>query len=156
MAAPAGCRLRGEEPVFNTILLAIDLNEESSWRRALPAAVAQCRASGGSLHIVVVVPDFGMSIVAQHFPKDFEGRALQAARTAMQAFIAKEVPADLSPQSIVAHGTIYREILRTARAIGADLIVMASHRPELKDYLLGPNTARVVRHFERSVLVVRD
>jgi nucleotide-binding universal stress UspA family protein len=36
------------------------------------------------------------------------------------------------------------------------MIVMASHRPELKDYLLGPNAARVVRHAECSVLVVRN
>ena len=38
----------------------------------------------------------------------------------------------------------------------ADLIVMASHRPELKDFLLGPNAARVVRHANCSVLVVRE
>ena len=46
-------------------------------------------------------------------------------------------------------------ILDLAEKIGADLIVMASHRPELKDYLLGPNAARVVRHAECSVMVVR-
>jgi len=33
--------------------------------------------------------------------------------------------------------------------------VLASHRPDLKDYLLGPNAARVVRHADRSVFVVR-
>lgn len=33
---------------------------------------------------------------------------------------------------------------------------MAAHRPALKDYLLGPNAARVVRHSNCSVLVVRD
>jgi nucleotide-binding universal stress UspA family protein len=38
----------------------------------------------------------------------------------------------------------------------ADLIVMASHRPELKDDLLGANAARVVRPSKRSVLVVRN
>lgn len=142
--------------MFKTVLLAIDLNEESSWKRALPVAVAQCEAFGASLHVVVVVPDFGMSIVAQHFPKDFESRTLEASRRSLDAFIAKQVPATLEAQGIVAHGTIYREILRTARSTGADLIVMASHRPELKDYLLGPNTARVVRHFDGSVMVVRD
>lgn len=142
--------------MFKTVLLAIDLNEESSWKRALPVAIAQCKAFDASLHIVVVVPDFGMSIVAQHFPKDFEKKTLGAARKTLNDFIAQQVPADLKAQAIVAHGTIYREILRAAKGIGADLIVMASHRPELKDYLLGPNTARVVRHFGKSVIVVRD
>jgi nucleotide-binding universal stress UspA family protein len=35
------------------------------------------------------------------------------------------------------------------------MIVMASHRPEMSDYLLGANAARVVRHAKISVLVVR-
>ena len=33
---------------------------------------------------------------------------------------------------------------------------MAAHRPSLADYLLGPNTARVGRHAQCSVQVLRD
>ena len=55
----------------------------------------------------------------------------------------------------VAQGTVYKIVIDTADGIGADLIVMASHRPERRDYLLGANAARVVRHSEKSVLVVR-
>ena len=47
-------------------------------------------------------------------------------------------------------------IVEEAKARNCDLIVMASHNPVLKDYLLGPNSARVVRHADCSVLVVRD
>jgi nucleotide-binding universal stress UspA family protein len=65
-------------------------------------------------------------------------------------------PRRFESQAIVTNGTVYEEILRTAKEIGCDVIVMASHRPELKDYLLGPNAARVVRHANCSVLVVRD
>lgn len=57
---------------------------------------------------------------------------------------------------VVGRGTVYEEILRIAGEIGSDLIVIGSHRPELKDYLLGPNAARVVRHADCSVLVVRE
>ena len=49
------------------------------------------------------------------------------------------------------------EAVHTFKETGnIDLIIMASHRPELQDYLLGPNAARVVRHANCSVLVVRD
>ena len=58
-------------------------------------------------------------------------------------------------QHIVAKGSVYECIIKTANEIKADLIVMSAHRPELKDYLLGPNAAKVVRHSDRSVLVVR-
>ncbi len=51
---------------------------------------------------------------------------------------------------------IYEEVLRAAERLGADLIVMAAHRPELSDYLIGPNSARVVRHARQSVLILRD
>jgi nucleotide-binding universal stress UspA family protein len=33
---------------------------------------------------------------------------------------------------------------------------MGSHRPELSDYLLGPNAGKVVRHAKCSVMVVRE
>ena len=66
------------------------------------------------------------------------------------------MPDGTSVSQSVRQGTVYREILAEADAVGADLIVMGSHRPELKDYLLGPNAARVVRHAQTSVLVVRS
>ena len=142
--------------MFREIMLAIDLNHESSWRKTLPAATALCRAFAARLHVMTVVPDFGMAIVGQFFPQDFERRALDEAQRHLHEFVDANVPKDLPTQCIVAHGTVYGEILREAREISADLIVISAHRPELKDYLLGPNAARVVRHADISVMVVRD
>jgi nucleotide-binding universal stress UspA family protein len=144
------------DPMFKEILLTIDLGHESSWVKTLPAAIALCRSFGARLHVMTVVPDYGMAIVGQFFPKDYEHQALEHAREHLHDFVDAHVPKDLPTQCIVAHGTVYEEILREAREIGADLIVIGSHRPELKDYLLGPNAARVVRHAGISVLVVRD
>ena len=48
------------------------------------------------------------------------------------------------------------EIVKAAQQTNCDLIVMASHRPELSDFLLGPNAARVVRHAACSVMIIRD
>jgi len=36
------------------------------------------------------------------------------------------------------------------------LIEMSAHRPEFKDYVIGPNAARVLRHATQSVFVARD
>ena len=70
------------------------------------------------------------------------------------------MPSTFLPKSeverIVRNGTVYEEILRIAGETGCDLIVIGAHRPELRDYLLGPNAARVDRHANCSVLVVRD
>jgi len=141
--------------VFRDILLPVDLGDDSSWIAALPAAIAQARAFGARLHLITVVPDFGMSIVGSFFPEGYEDKALAAAAERLHAFAADHVPEDVPVQHIVAHGTVYEEILAAAGRVGADLILMGSHRPALSDFLLGPNAARVVRHAPCSVLVVR-
>jgi nucleotide-binding universal stress UspA family protein len=52
-------------------------------------------------------------------------------------------------------GHPYNTILDEAEKTGADLIIITSHRPGLQDYLLGSTAAKVVRHANCSVLVVR-
>lgn len=141
--------------MFGKILLPIDLYEDSSWRRALPAALEQCRSQNASLHIVTVVPTFGLAMVSQFFPESYEDRILEHTDKELHDFVRAHVPADMEAQTIVASGSVYEEILSVATELGCDLIVMASHRPKLRDYLLGPNAARVVRHATCSVLVVR-
>lgn len=141
--------------MYKDILLSVDLGDENSWKKALPTVTEYCRAFGSTLHVMTVVPTFGMSIVGQFFPEGFEQKALDAATEHLHAFTKDHIPDSVAVQHVVAHGTIYEEILATARKVKADLIVMASHRPELQDYLLGPNSARVVRHATCSVLVVR-
>ena len=142
--------------MYANILVGVDLNDEASWKSALPIAVDICRKFGARMSIVTVVPDFGLPTVRQFFPDDFSDRALAEVKLQLRALVEAELPADLSVKTIVAYGTPYAEILRVAADLDCDLIVLRSHRPELKDYLLGPNAARVVRHADCSVLVVRD
>lgn len=142
--------------MYKDILLPVDLNHDSSWTKALPTAVEYARAFGSVIHIMTVIPEFRVAVVGNFFPPDYEEKALEAARQALHAFGAAHIPDDVRVQYVVAHGTVYEEVLRAARAVNADLIVMAAHRPELRDYLLGPNAARVVRHADQSVLVVRE
>lgn len=142
--------------MYKSILLPIDLNEESSWKRALPTAEKLARSENAQLHIFTVIPDFGMSIVGSFFPADHSEKALKETEAEIKKFVAAHVSDDISAQSHVRHGIVYKEIIHEADALGCDLIVLSSHRPETKDYLLGPNAARVVRHASQSVFVVRD
>ena len=141
--------------MYQNILPTVDLNEEKSWRKAQPTAVECCRAFGVEQHLMTVVPDFGKSAVAQYFPEDDAERAAAEAAGQPKKFSAEQVTDGIKVQHRVANGTVCEEILKAARETKCDLIVMAAHRPELKDYLLGPNAARVVRHANCSVLVFR-
>ncbi len=62
--------------MYKDILLAIDLTDDSSWNKALPTAIEYCQGFGATLHMLSVVPDFGMTVVGQYFPKDFEKQAV--------------------------------------------------------------------------------
>jgi len=142
--------------MYKEILLAIDLNDVESQRTAVQTTIDLARTFGARVHVQTVLPDFGMSIVATYFPEDFQKKALKNATQALRRFVKRTFPQDLTVEPIVGRGTIYQEILVCAEKIGADLIVMSSHRPDLKDYLIGPNASRVTRHANCSVLIVRD
>ncbi len=141
--------------MYTHILLPVDLGQESSWQKALPVAVEMCRAFGARLTVITVVPGFTMTVVEQYFPPDSQQRMIADTRAGLEKFVRENVPEGIAAESVVAEGKIYQEVIEAARKRGVDLIVMGSHSPELKDYLLGPNAARVVRHAENSVLVVR-
>jgi nucleotide-binding universal stress UspA family protein len=138
---------------FENILVAIDLGEDSSWKEALPTAIDQAQHTGGRLHIVTVVPDEPPQLA--WLPEDYSKKMIAYANTQLAKLIETHVPEQMKAQPHVRQGTIYSEIVKLAKELGADLIVMASHRPELKDYLLGPNAARVLRHAGCPVLVIR-
>ena len=141
--------------MYKDILLPVDLGDEGSFHKSVPVAMKLADAFGAQLHVMTVVPDYGMSIVGQFFPKPHEFNMMETARQRLHEFTESHMPGR-KVQHIIAHGSVYQEILAMAKKIQADLIVMASHRPGLEDYLLGPNASRVVRHGHCSVLVVRD
>jgi nucleotide-binding universal stress UspA family protein len=138
---------------FKKILVPVDLGEDSSWKEALPTAIDQAQHAGGELHIVTVVPDEPPQLA--WLPEDYSAKMIAYANAQLEKLIETTIPEQTKAEKHVRQGAIYREIVKLSQEIGADLIIMASHRPELKDFLLGPNAARVVRHAECAVLVVR-
>lgn len=138
--------------MYKKILLPVDLGDESSWEKSLPVAVTLSNNYGAELHLLTVVPEFGMSIVGSFFPPGYERDALKAAEEKLDAFRTSHAP---GAETHVAHGTPYQQIITSADDLGVDLIVLSAHRPEQSEFLLGPNAARVARHAKVSVLVVR-
>lgn len=140
--------------MYKHILLPIDLNEKK--QMTLPVALEYAKQFNAQLHVMTVVPDFGMSIISQYFPGNADDKIIAGAKDALHKFTAEHIPEGIKVQHVVGQGTVYEVIIDTAARVNADLIIMGAHRPDLKDYLLGPNAARVVRHSDRSVLVVRE
>lgn len=142
--------------MFQKILLPVDLNEEASWKKALPTAVTLCQTFGASLHIVTVMPEFKMPMVGAYFPKNFSEKAHAAIKEAQRMFIQENVPEGVKTQSVLVDGSPWEAIINVGKKLDVDLIVMASHtKHKFVDYVLGPNSEHVVHHAKVSVMIVR-
>ncbi len=142
--------------MYKNILLPVDLNSVETQLKAVQTAAELARTFGAGVLVRTIVPEFGMSIVGTFFPDGYEKETLERANETLHDFVEQNLPGGLPVQHIVGQGSVHQEVLRIARESGADLIVMASHQPELQDYLLGPTAAHVVRHTSCSVMIVRD
>ena len=76
--------------MFKDILLAVDLGDPESQEKAVSTAIEQAKTFGARLHVITVVPDFGMSIVGGFFPKEHEQEAIDAANEALHAYVAEK------------------------------------------------------------------
>lgn len=140
--------------MYKSILVPIDLEHESSWAKTLPVAQVLCEAFGARLHVMTVAQDIRTQMISQYFPNDFEEKLARHAAAQLSDLVARELPG-IEVGEHVAVGQVYREIVSTAEREGCDLIVMASHRPELADMLIGPNADHVARSTSASVMIVR-
>ena len=143
---------------MQNIVALVDLDDESSWQKALPMAIDYAKHKGARLHVLTIVPDgmFRMTVVAQLIPEDYERRLTDDAKERLAAIVEQQATDGVQLDQVVRLGSVYKEALRFGRDVEADLIVVGASRPELKDYILGPNAGQIVRHAECSVWVVRD
>ncbi|PVA05401.1 universal stress protein [Thalassorhabdomicrobium marinisediminis] len=140
-----------------TILCAIDINRPKEEAHVLEAAKRLADLDDAQLDVITVMPDFGSGVVGVYF-KDHQVKAAKdSASEALEKLVSNVLGPDHSKKvrHVVAVGKAYEEVLHAAKVSQADLIVIGAQRPDFKDYLLGPNAARVVRHATCSVYVVR-
>ncbi len=143
--------------MYRSILVPIDVLEPSSWQSVLPTVRKLAEDDATSeIHLVTVVPrDPTLEVIAQFVPEDAEKQLIKKAREKLDSLAQDHLVGIGKVQCHVVSGNVYVAILNLAESLRADIIVLASHRPELKDYLLGPVAARITRHAYCSVLVVR-
>lgn len=140
--------------MFKKILVPVDLSEQEMTTLALDAAVALAKTGDASLRLVNVQPLVPVAFV-DYIPPNFDEEMREAAEKDLAALATRVgLPSD-RVSSTVRFGAVYPEVLAEAEDVGADLIVVGSHRPTMATYLLGSNAKTIVRHAKCSVLVVR-
>ena len=136
------------------ILVPIDLEHGERVNEVLSIAADFATADDTEVELLTVI-QAGPVIVSQFLAENYESMASTKAEQELDALVAGMGAAADKVTTTVRFGGTYQEILAYAEKIGADLIVIGSHKPNVADYLLGSTAARVVRHAKCSVYVVR-
>ncbi len=137
--------------MYKTILVPIDLSHIVEGKSTLDIAAEH----GGKdtkivlLNVVEEIPNWA----AIELPAGIQDKSVETAQRELKAVANASGLQNVKVDVRVGHS--YSTILDTAEDIGAELIIIASHRPGLQDYFLGSTAAKVVRHAKCSVLVVR-
>lgn len=136
--------------MYNAVLVPINLSHKDRFRPMLDVARKLVNDTSRIILLTVVeeVPGYIMS----QLPADTVAKSLESATTELKS-IARQY--DLKAELDVRTGHAPTVILEAADEKGVDLIVIASHRPGWEDYLIGSTAARVVRHAQCSVHVIR-
>jgi universal stress protein F len=136
--------------MYKTILVPVDMSHLERGKSMIEVARKQGDADTRIilLHVIEDIPNW----VAAEMPAGVIEKSRLATQEELQAIAsAASIQADVEIRS----GHPYKTILQKAEEEGVDLIIVASHKPGLQDYLLGSTAAKVVRHATCSVLVVR-
>ncbi|MCW1932534.1 universal stress protein [Pararhodobacter zhoushanensis] len=136
--------------MYTNIIVAVDLSHGEAGK-ALIAKAEQLLDDGGVIRLLHVLEDVPTYIAAE-LPRDLNDRRQAEAKVEL-ALLSDGKSSAI--QTEIRTGAAASQILQCADDTGADLIMIASHRPGLSDYFIGSTAARVVRHAQCSVLISR-
>ena len=145
-------------------LAAIDLADEESWSEVIKKTVDMATGiNEAKIYLMTVISGITAGIDQRYAIRgEMKGSTeypmqqwKDEAAVKLQEIANQHIPKEMQAGIVVENGTVYREIVEAAKDLDISQIVMGAHRPSLADFLLGPNSARVARHAECSVTVVR-
>jgi len=133
-----------------TIIVPVALAQIDKAQSMLDVA-RQLGGEDGNIVLVTVIEDVPGYIAAE-LPSGLLENAAEEARGELRT-LARSAGMELAVE--VRKGSPATAILDVASERKADVIVIASHRPGFQDFFLGSTAARVVRHAQCSVHVIR-
>jgi nucleotide-binding universal stress UspA family protein len=137
---------------FEHVFVATDFSPGGA--RAAARAGRLPLAKRGKITIVHVLADRAPQ-KARASAEKVAGRQLEEVTTSLSAAAAALSRRDIKVTSDLRRGEPYVEIIRHARSVGADLVVLGRHgRRRVRDMFIGSTAERVIRAGDLPVLVV--
>ncbi|AJR10020.1 putative universal stress protein UspA [Photobacterium gaetbulicola Gung47] len=145
-----------ERSMYKQILVPVDLNEKGFADKAVELAVWHAKHSNATIHLLNVLPGIHMAMVSSYFPKDAARKMMQDTQQQLKAFAEAYIPPEIVHHQYVSEGKTWTTILDHAERVGADLIIMPSHkRSGIDRVMLGSVAAKVVENSPINVLVLK-
>ena len=141
--------------MYNNILLPIDMEHIAESAQALSVAVDEAQRSKAKLTVMTVAPGFGSPLVASYFEAGAVKEALHEVARQLKQYVDDNIPEGVEVDAVVAEGNPAERILKQEQADNIDLIVIASHNSQIEHIVLGSCAAKVVRHSQCTVTVVK-
>lgn len=129
-----------------SILVPVDILDPDVADAAFARALTLASRDRARLIAVSVVPAWPDDLA--RVPGDYEPR--------LQAWVDARRGGQSVTAEIRVGGSITGRLQEAIGEHGVDLVVMASHDPQITDYLIGSNAAHLALHTNCSVLVCRD
>ena len=141
--------------MYKSILFSVDLEHTVETEKALKVTIEEAIRSEAKLTVMTAAPGFGMPIVASFFDEGSVKNALKEIARHLKQYIDENFPDDIEINAIVVEGNPAELILKQAQNDNSDLIVIAAHNSQIEHLLLGSCAAKVVRHANCTVTVVK-
>ncbi len=135
--------------MYNKIVIPLALDQGHGLRAM--ALARRLKTENGKIivaHVIDQIPGFAK----YYMTSDNQQKIKQSARDS----IAERIGSEKDAEAVVLSGQPGRTITDYANKMGADCIIVGSHKPGLKDFFLGSTAARVVRYAKCSVHVLRE
>ena len=142
--------------MFQKILCPVDFSESSD--RALDYALALAKRHGGQVSVMHVLPTVLADPELYPYltePVLASGEARDRAHRQLGDFVHRALADGIGAEVILEDGDVVEEVLKKAKTLDADLVVMGTHgRRGFRRLLLGSVTERVLRQSEAPVLSI--
>ncbi|MGY6549533.1 MAG: universal stress protein [Roseinatronobacter sp.] len=138
--------------MYQSIVVAVALFNKGATSRNLIRKANQLINADGNItlvHVLDEVPPYLATAVGREQLLAHRSAIREQLDSLASEARAKTVDIDIRG------GRAADNILACAAECHADLIMVASHKPDMSDYFIGSTAARVVRHSPISVLVAR-
>ena len=141
--------------MYKKILFPIDLQHTKEAEESLQVVIDEARRSKAQIKVMTAATGFGMPIVASFFDEKTVKKALKEVARQLKAYVDENIPDDIESSAVVLEGNPAELILKQAKKVKVDLIVISAHNSQIENLLLGSCAAKVVRHSDCTVIVVK-